>query len=286
MSHRFTTARARELGAELRRLREKSGYSSLELAKQLGWAASTVSRAETGVRGISEINLVHFAAKAGANWEQLNDLQAMWRESQIPGYWLTDRFSSLVFHESVAVSAVTYQPIAVPGILQTEDYATALTTRVVKDPDVCRHWVTARMERQRQLTGCTRVFFIHEQALRLPVVSDELMNEQMIKLLLLSEHPEIDIRVVPISSGAQAVMGSEIIMFRFTDACPLVCIDHGPMSLFLDDVEYVAAYDQQLKAMAEVALDRGQSREMLARLASEFDSSEDSRDGLHDLAEE
>lgn len=286
MSHRETTARARELGAELRRLREKSGYSSIELAKQLGWAASTVTRMETGVRLISEINLVHFAARAGASWQQLNDLQAMWRESQVPGYWLTDRFSSLVFHESIAVSAVTYQPIAVPGILQTEDYATGLTARAAKEPDVCRHWVTARMERQRQLTRSRNVFFIHEQALRLPVVSDALMNEQMIKLLLLSEHPQIDIRVVPVSSGAQAATGGEFIMFRFTDAHPLVFVDHGPVSLFLDDAEYVAAYDQQLTAMAEVALDRGQSREMLARLASEFDSSEDSRDGLHDLAEE
>ncbi len=258
----------------------------MDLAKELGWAASTVSRVETGVRPISEINLVHFAAKAGATWEQLNALQALWREGQMPGYWLTDRFSSLVFHESTAVSAVTYQPIAVPGVLQTEDYATGLISRAAKDPDVCRHWVTARMERQRQVTHGRNVFFIHEQALRLPVVSDELMNEQMIKLLLLSEHPQIDIRVVPISSGAQAATGGEFIMFRFTDALPLVFVDHGPVSLFLDDVDYVAAYDQQLAAMAEVALDRGQSREMLARLASEFDSSEDSRDGLHDLAEE
>jgi hypothetical protein len=258
----------------------------MELAKVLGWAASTVSRVETGVRPISEINLVHFAAKAGANWEQLNDLQAMWRQSQMPGYWLTDRFSSLVFHESTAVSAVTYQPTVVPGILQTEGYTTGLIARVMKDPDACRHWVTARMERQRQLTSCRRVFLIHEQALRLPVVDNALMNEQMIKLLLLSEHPDIEIRVVPVASGAQAAMGGEIIMFRFTDGLPLVCLDLGPMSLFLDDTEHVASCDQQLVAMAEAALARGESREMLARLASEFDSSEDSRDVIHDLAEE
>lgn len=112
------------------------------------------------------------------------------------------------------------------------------------------------------------------------------MNEQMIKLLLLAEHPDIEIRVVPVVSGAQAVMGGEIIMFRFTDGLPLVCLDQGPVTLFLDDTEHVASCDEQLAAMAEAALDRGEPREMLARLASEFDSAEDSRDAIHHLAEE
>jgi len=84
MSHQKTTARARELGAELRRLREKSGQTAMELAKKLGWAPSTVSRVETGARGISEVNLVHFAVKAGASWQQVSELQAMWRVGQMP----------------------------------------------------------------------------------------------------------------------------------------------------------------------------------------------------------
>lgn len=117
MSHRLTTARAHELGAELRRLRKRSGCSSVELGKKLGWAASTVTRMETGVRAISETNLAQFAATAGATPPQLKHLQAMWGEGRGLGYWLTDRFSSMLFHESTALSTVAYQPVVVPGML-------------------------------------------------------------------------------------------------------------------------------------------------------------------------
>jgi hypothetical protein len=56
--------------------------------------------------------------------------------------------------------------------------------------------------------------------------------------------------------------------------------------LFLENHSYVETYRQWLAAIADLALDRRQSREMLAAMASDFDDSEDSLDGQHHLAKE
>lgn len=50
------TARKRELGGELRRVRELAGYNGQDLARRLGWSPTKVSRLETGARQISEVD--------------------------------------------------------------------------------------------------------------------------------------------------------------------------------------------------------------------------------------
>jgi hypothetical protein len=110
------------------------------------------------------------------------------------------------------------------------------------------------MERQRILQGRPFEFHIHEQALRLPVGGARVMNEQPLKLTLVADQARITIRVVPCRLG--------------------------------DDREHGSRYQENLAAISEVALGRGESGELLAALASEFDRPEDSCDVPDGLAEE
>jgi len=286
MVDRESTARARELGSELRKLRESTGRSAYEFADIVGWSQSKVSRIETGQRGITEIDVVRYAAYCKATPAEMEDLVRRCREAEIPGYWVPGQLRSLIFHESTATSSVSYQPLVVPGLLQTERYAAALIAREKLHPKDAQYRVNARMDRQEQLRRRQFAFFIHEQGLRLPVGDNRLMNEQMLKLLLLAEHPWISIRIVPTSAGAGGVFGGEFVLFSFEEAPPLVYLDHGSLGLFLENHSYVEAYRQRLAAIADVGLDRRQSREMLAAMASDFDDSEDSLDGQHHLAKE
>lgn len=286
MGDRESTARARELGSELRKIRESTGQSAYEFADIVGWSQSKVSRIETGQRGITEIDIVRYAAYCRATPTEMEDLISRCREAEIPGYWLSKRLSTLVFHETTATSSVSYDPLVVPGLLQTEAYIKALIARHKLAPKDAQYWVNARMDRQELLRRRQFGFFVHEQALRLPVVDDQLMNEQMLKLVLLAEHPWISIRIVPMAAGAGGAFGGEFVLFHFEDAAPLLHFDHGPVSLFLEDHALVESHRERLAAIAEVALDRRQSRELLATMASEFDSSEDSRDAHDRVAKE
>ncbi|HWC79865.1 MAG TPA: helix-turn-helix transcriptional regulator, partial [Pseudonocardiaceae bacterium] len=67
---RESTARSRFLGAELRTRREEAGWSALHLAQKMGWAASTVSRIETGERGATAVNLATYLALCGVVGEE------------------------------------------------------------------------------------------------------------------------------------------------------------------------------------------------------------------------
>jgi transcriptional regulator with XRE-family HTH domain len=284
MDERIGAARARELGDTLRQQRESMGLSGSELADRLGWSGSKVSRIENGLSGFNEIDVVRYGAHCGLTPDRIDALLDLCRDPGPPGYWLSDRLCSLIFHENTAKFSSRYDPLVVPGLLQTEEYAAELIGSEGLAPGAAEHWVATRMERQRVLHTRGFEFFIHEQALRLRVGSDRLMNEQLLKLVLLTEQRQLAIRVVPAALGARSLFGGSFVLFRFHVHQPLVHVDSA--GLYLEDRDQVARYHGKLTRLSEVALGRGESREMLAALASEFDRPEDAPDVPDRLAEE
>ncbi len=108
---------------------------------------------------------------------------------------------------------------------------------------------------------------MHENALRLTVGDYAIMNEQLLGLLILDVLPHVAIRVVP----APAMLGGSFRLFEYTDHAPLVYLDGPTTGLFLEDGEYVDDYRALLPAIANIALNEGQSREWLAACASQYD---------------
>lgn len=277
-------AQARELGDELRQFREGLGIHGNALAERLGWSPSKVSRIENGFSRPTEIDVIRYAAHCGVSASSIDALLEMSRDPGTPGYWISKRMSTLVLHETTATSSASYDPLVVPGLLQTQEYATALMSAAGLEPLLVRYWAEARMERQHVLHSRRFEFFIHEQALRLPVGGNRLMNEQLLRLVLVADQSRVAIRVVPTRLGARSVFGGEFVQFRFAEHRPLVFVE--PVGLYLEDPDQVAAFQDMLTGLSEVALDRRESREMLAALASEFDQPEDSPDAHDNVAEE
>jgi transcriptional regulator with XRE-family HTH domain len=275
MGERETTAWAREVGSFLRELREVVGLTALDVAERMGWPTDKVHRVERGATEVSPVELVRFAAHCDAPAGDILTLFKRCEELVPAGYWLSARFASLIFHESTAAFSSSYDPLVVPGLLQTEEYANAL---------IGEGFGRMRTDRQRLMARRGFEFFIHEQALRLPVGGNAVMSEQMLKLALIADQPKITIRVVPIALGERGAFGGEFVMFRYTGSSPLVYLESA--GLFVEDHDFVAKYRNRLASISEVALGRGESRELLAALASEFDLPEDSRDVPDHLAKE
>ncbi|HEV8556932.1 MAG TPA: helix-turn-helix transcriptional regulator [Actinophytocola sp.] len=277
MGERESTARAREVGSYLRQTREAAGLSLADMAERLGWSQSKVSRLERGAAEAMPVEVVRFAAHCGTGIGEVDSLLDWFREAAPPGYWLSDRLSSLIFHETAAQFSQSYDPLVVPGLLQTEDYATAL---------IGPKFTPMRMERQRLVHRRGFQFYIHEQALRLPVGGNRVMNEQMLKLALMCDQPMITIRVVPTALGERGSLGGSFVLFRYTTSGPLLYLENQFVGFFVEDHDHVSRYQEQLTVLTDVALNRGESRELLAALASEFDLPEDSRNVPDDLAKE
>lgn len=290
MKDRETTARSRELGTELRRVREKAGYNGVDLSRKLGWSPSRISRLESGKRGTSEVDVAVFLAVCNVTGAELDRLLELTRETyastwvQSHGELIPDQLRTLVIHEATASTIDEYDPLLVPGLLQTEDYARALFRWAGLVPEaVIEPRVRARMDRQsllRRRWPPEVTFYIHEHALRSVAGGSRVMNEQLLHLALVSGRPRCDIQVVLTSAGPDGAMGGPFRLMRYEGHGPVAYVANQTSSLFLEDPGDVAVYRATLDRLAEIALDGGQSREFLVRLASDHDEPEEGNDEL------
>lgn len=277
-------AQGRELGCELRRVRERTDLSGHHLARLLGWSPPKLSRLETGKRGTSEVDVAIFLARCGASAEELDRLMRLARLTdeayrlQHHGDKLPDELLSLIKLETTAAEIVSYEPVVIPGLLQTEPYVRELL-RWGKNSTgpAFESRVNARLARQvifNRPWSTRLTFFVHEHALRAVVGDTRLMHEQLLHLILTSSLPRCRIRVVPASAAPVGMFGGS---FRFMDLVedpPVVYAQVHTASLFLEDAVEIARYCELLDDLGLAALNEGQSREWLATLASEYDRAE------------
>jgi hypothetical protein len=181
-------------------------------------------------------------------------------------------------YESTASSILLYEPLLAPGLLQTEEYARELFRVGRRFPeDKVEAMVRTRMARQNLLRRefpprCT--FFVHEKALRAVVGTARIMHEQSLQLLFASSWPGCMLRVVPSSAGPVGTFDGAFQLMRYPGQPPVVHVQAQTAGLFLDDPGDIATYWKILVRLTDLALDPGQSREWLARLASEYDRAE------------
>lgn len=272
----------------MRKKREGAGYTGTELGEKLGWSASKISRIESGLVAVSEVDAAIYLTYCGVHKDNLEDLLDLVRDPTDTTSWLQDRgrrlpedLRTLIYHETTTVAMSAYEPMLVHGLLQTHAYARAVfeaTGRVARgDIEMA---VDARMDRQgvlRRLNPPDCVFYLHEAGLRSKVGSSRIMHEQILQLVFLTLRPQHQIRVVPAMAGPQAAFGPFALM-EFSTHNPLVYLEFLEQSLFLEKPDHIAAYKEILNRLDRAALDLEESRQWLGRLAGHFDQPEDSTD--------
>jgi transcriptional regulator with XRE-family HTH domain len=285
-------AQYRELGAVLKDRREQAGLTVAKLAPLMGFSTAKLSRIETGQTVIDVVDAVTYLGHCGLYRADVMDILALCREAERRlGYWLSphgewveDSLNSLIYNEVTAVESTMYEPLLVHGLLQTADYARILIERPQwRDRDGVDQGVRIRLLRQKILDARHPAkfgFFLHEQALRLEVGGSAIMHEQMLKLLLVGALDHVMIRVVPTGSA----FGGAFTVFEYKHCPPLVYLDTYRTGLFLEDKEFVDPFRELVSVISEVALDEGQSRELIAALAGKYDlrSARDADDRLEE----
>lgn len=275
-----STGRRRELGAGLRRLRELIGINGAEMAHLLRWTQTMLSRVESGKRPVSDIEVANYTAVCGVTGDgqkwflDLANEPDEYRIKPHPGQ-IPDKLQSLIFHESTAAAIESFEPIFIPGIMQTPDYARALFTATgMADPTDIDDWVDIRMERRRALTRINPaqgIYFVHENALRADVGNARVMNEQMLHLVFVSGRPQCSVRVIPASTGVRGLANNSFQIFGYTEEPSVVHVPNETASEFVEADADLRTYRSLLKRLASVALPDAQSRDVLVRLASDYD---------------
>ncbi|MGH3770421.1 MAG: helix-turn-helix domain-containing protein [Pseudonocardiaceae bacterium] len=282
MRDREPTIRSRELCEGLRRAMEGAELNGKEAARVLGWSESGVSRLLPGKRGGSALDVAAFLGACRVQAPERDRLLALCQDQHIPGWLqqhgarLPKQLMTLIKHEDKAVAISDFQPTLIPGLLQTEEYARAVISRIANvPPEEVDERVIARLARQilfSQERPARFIFSVHEFALRLPVGGAAVMSDQLHHLLRMSVHSHARLRVVPASLGAYAAMTGAFTLMEFTEFKPVIYLESETSSLFLEKREETVAYRRILAALAGAALGEGESRELIAAVATELDA--------------
>ncbi len=280
MRDREPTIRSRELGEGLRQAMEHTGLTGKRVADLLGWSTSRVSRLMSGKRGGSEVDVSAFLAVCRVTGDERDRLLALCQEQHTPGWFqqhgsrLPRQVRTLIDHENKATAISSFQAMLVPGLLQTGDYARAMISRSVNMPaEEVEERVAARLARQSVFSRehpARFTFYLHEPVLRLPIGGTAVMSDQLHHLLRMSVRPHVTLRVLPAALGAHAALSGPFTLLQFAEFRPVAYLDSETSSLFLEKPEETAAYRRILGALAETALDEGQSRELIATVATEL----------------
>lgn len=272
----------RRLGAELRALREQAGLTIEEVATGLECSVSKVSRLETG-KGIPYRRDVRdLLNRYGVTDQAYRDRLMRWvRDGNRQGWWddfsdvlapdpadplVPDNFSRFIALEQDAGEARGFQTSIVHGLLQTEDYARAvLSTMSTADREATDRLVELRMRRQDRLYADEDPLVVHlildEAVLHRPIGGEQVMREQLRRLLSDAQRPNITVQVLPFSVGAhRSVNGSfTVLAFPGSDDNDLVYVEGHLGDLYLEREHDVKVYEQIFDALVDLCLSPEQS---------------------------
>jgi hypothetical protein len=189
---------------------------------------------------------------------------------------------TLIDHENMAVAISCFDSTLVPGLLQTGDYVRALLREAGRAPaDEIDDRVAARLARQSLFSRdrpARFTFYLHEFVLRLPVGGPAVMADQLRQLERMSRRPYLTLRVVPAAIGAHAATAGSFTLMEFAEFKPVAYLESETSSLFLEKPVEIAAYQDILGALAETAMGEGESRQLIATLATELSADREDHD--------
>ncbi|MFD9700619.1 helix-turn-helix domain-containing protein [Lentzea sp. NPDC059081] len=279
----ISTAYSRDLGDELRRLRETcTRLGGRAMAAQLGWDPSKVSNIENGKARASDIDLAQYVATCGKDLDFLEEFRSRYRHAFEPYIvQVPENLRTLAMTESMATSITAYEILSVPGLLQTEAYARAMFEETgFESPEVMEKGVELRMERQtiwRRPFRPDCVFYLHELALRMDIGNAKIMENQYLRLLF-NTHV---LRIVP-THVKGAAFQTKCTLFEFDKAPPVAYTDSDLAKVFAQDAAAILRCRALFKRLDAVALDAEQSKDKLAEYVSAL--REDRHDPRTDLA--
>lgn len=273
------TVRRRELGTLLKQLRTQRGWTAEQVCERLRFSPSKMSRLETGHRGASARDISDLCDLYEVDDEQRQRLLELASEGKQRAWWqpLGLPYRDYVGLEAEAASISDFGLGFIPGLMQTADYARAVVQAAVPKwvPEIVDQRVEGRMARQQLLHGQDAPQFeavVDESVLHRVVGRRAVMRDQLVRLLELSELPNVTLRVIPYEAGALPAGNNKFIILRFAspDVKDLVFIEGLTSDLYLDDAGDLETYNTTFRTLVQLAASPGETREIIAAMVPAY----------------
>ncbi|MER6688486.1 helix-turn-helix domain-containing protein [Streptomyces minutiscleroticus] len=277
------TLRQRRLGIELRKLRERAGFTATGAAELLGVTQARVSMVETGRTPVSADRVRSMARAYDCTDERLVEALAGMTGRRVRGWWeeyrehVPDALVDLAELEHHACALRVALVIHIPALLQTTDYARSLFREVV--PPMRQYEIEYRLTHRIKRQGVLHrekppsyTAIIHEAALRMGFGGSAVTRGQLKHLIDMSELPHVTVRVIPFGSGHFPTTGQS---FDYAEG-PVAQLDTVQLDSqheaceFLDAEAQLGKYRAVLDRMDSCALSDAESLGFIHRCSQEL----------------
>jgi transcriptional regulator with XRE-family HTH domain len=259
------------LGEEVRRARRAAGLTSQDqLARRLGFDRTVITKIESGDRApsgeVAEALVTLFPGLGGGRFAELAEV-ARRAFGKFPGWFERDWLPV----ERDAASLRWWEPVLIPGLLQTAEYARALfeAWQPACSQEDLEALVTGRLDRQRildrEVPPDLRVV-LDEPVLRRGIGSAKIMAAQLEHLADLSCRPMITVQVVPAEVGAH---GGLLGAFIIAGPAGTVYLETAVEAQVTGDTPVRDRAALIFDRLTRDALPRGASRDLILKVAHE-----------------
>lgn len=277
----------RKLGQELRLLRDRNGLTTEEVGDHLNCSNSKISRVELGKRACTKRDfeqLMELFEVPEDRAEELRDLMIRGRQ-RVPPWWhryndvISANYAEFLAYESEAASCFEYQPILIPGLLQTKRYAHAVTgvSFTALGPDQVESLVEVRLQRQERLREDLPLdiqVVVTEAALRFTVGGDEVMREQLRYVKEVTTLDNVTFRVIPFEAGEKGTTTGAFTLFssgKDADVDAGFTESADNTTNFRDDAVALRQMSRLFRNLSSAALSEEASIELVDRIEKERD---------------
>ncbi|MGY1500721.1 helix-turn-helix domain-containing protein [Streptomyces sp. QTS52] len=248
-----------KFGERLRRLRDERGWTQDELGVRMGYSGTHISAVETGRRSPTP-RFAASADKALRTGDQLEREEQALRETA-----LLEGFPEYVAQEVNAAEIRLFEIGIVPGLLQTSEYAAAITTGAVRRGAITQQQGEERLtllaQRQASLERAPAPFIyavLDESCVRRPVGGPEVMAAQLERLAAFAELPSTVLQVAPYDLGERRAFDLPVTLLTLADRSHIAYAESAQQGRLERDMKFVqpmlTAYHQlQAEALSQAA---------------------------------
>lgn len=247
-------------GQIARRLRAEHDETQERIGREARYSDRAIGLVEQGLRAPSE-DLCRFYDDHYALKGVMTDLG---------GYARADSsgFRDWVEREQAACDIRTYEPAAVPGLLQTTDYARTLINRLTPWLDM-EEQVQMRLARQAVLKRAEVRAVIEQSAVERVVGTVEIQFEQLAHLLTLTETTTV--QVIPTAAGHHPGLLGQLTILGFERGQALVRADSRGDGDIFDTPSDVRRAERAFDGIIAAAMSPEQSAEYIAAVMEELE---------------
>lgn len=264
------------VGVELANYRKRTGLKQSDAASRAKISVGKLSHLETGERQQQPADIAKVLAAYSAPQHDVNRLTSLAEvpdESNWWGAWrdvVPDWFGTFVGLERLSTKEFVFEPIVIPGLMQTEDYARELSRSSQRVRlDHSERVVEVRMERAHRLSGENPMLLhasVNEQALRLRIGTPEIMRVQYEHLISLAKRPNITFQVVVPERGRHEASNGQFVVLEFEKARPIVYAELQDGAMYVQHPGEVNTYRESVRSLEKVALPADESVRFVADL--------------------